>query len=801
MARQSARDAFIDHLAFTRCTSLEASTAHDRFFALARTARDLLAPAWLQSQRTVEELAAKTVHYLSAEFLLGRLLVNNLINLGVLDEYRAAVQELGVDWARLVEEEPDAGLGNGGLGRLAACLLDSLASGDYPALGYGIRYEFGLFDQRIVGGAQVEAPERWLANGNPWEVVRPEHTVTVRFYGHTEWYAGDGGAQRVRWVDGQSLWGVPYDVPVTGYRSHTIGTLRLWAARTMNELDLPEFNAGDYMDAVAAKDASELLSKVLYPNDESLPGKELRLKQEYFFVACSVADIIRRYLRRQEPLDGLPDRVAMQLNDTHPAVSVAELMRVLIDEQDLEWERAWRITVGVTGYTNHTLMREALESWTVSLFGRVLPRHLEIIEEINRRFLDQVRARFPGDEGRVQRLSLFEEGREKKVRMAHLAVVGAHAINGVSAVHSKLLREELLADFAALWPERFSNKTNGVSPRRWLLACNPGLARLLTHVVGPRWPTEMERVQALAGKAGDAGLLDAWRSVRRSNRDALARLVRDRTGVAIDPASLVDVHVKRIHEYKRQALSALHALALWRKGTGKVARTVVFAGKAAPGYRMAKLLIRFVNAVAAAVNPDAERTGLRVVFLPNYDVSLAEVIIPAADVSEQISAAGTEASGTSNMKLAMNGAVTVGSWDGANLELAEAVGERGFRGFGLTVAEARALRPAYRPWDVYRREELLRDALDFVRSGALSPGDPGAFQPLFDSLLGGDPYFVLQDFPAYWQVQRRLESDHADERTWLESSLHTISRTAPFSSDRTIKEYASEIWEITPQRG
>ena len=708
------RRAFTDHVQFSRSRELDVSTPYDRYVALALSVRDRLVQRWAKTQRTYYEQDSKRAYYLSAEFLLGRALVANLQALGVFDTNRTVLAGLGIDLDALTDVEPDAGLGNGGLGRLAACFLDSMATLGIPGYGYGIRYEFGIFDQEIRNGWQVERADEWLRFGNPWEIERPEYTVPVRFGGHTEQIGdGEGGNLRVVWRGAEQVVGVPYDTPVAGYRTNTVNSLRLWAARAGEEFDFGLFNSGDYVRAVQAKNGSEVISKVLYPNDNFEAGRELRLRQEYFFVACSIHDIVYRFQKTHPSFTNFSEKVAIQLNDTHPAIAIAELMRVFVDEHGVAWDEAWKQTVATFGYTNHTLLPEALERWPVTLFERLLPRHLEIIYEVNRRFLRQVMSAYPHDQERVARMSIIEEGKERRVRMAHLAVVGSHSVNGVAKLHTELIESHLLRDFYELWPERFNNKTNGVTPRRWLFACNPGLSALITERIGTAWVTDLERLKDLEPHAKDPEFRARFAAVKRKNKAGLAKLIQRELGFAVDPASLFDVQIKRLHEYKRQLLNALHIVELYlraKRGEDVLPRTFVFGAKAAPGYRIAKLIIRFIHAIGEVINHDQKGMPIKVAFLPNYRVSLAEKIIPAADLSEQISTAGKEASGTGNMKLAMNGALTIGTLDGANIEIRDAVGAENFFLFGLTAAE------------VLERRALGRARPRLVRPGPRAAG-------------------------------------------------------------------------------
>ncbi len=806
MVPEALRRAYQDHVRFSQGKNPQNATAWDRYMGLALAVRDRMVHRWAETQGEYNRADAKRVYYLSAEFLLGRALRNNLINTGLLDSMRAVLAELGVDLDLLLDQEPDAGLGNGGLGRLAACFLDSLATLGYAAYGYGIRYEFGIFEQRIEHNRQVERPDEWLRVGCPWELCRPEYMVPVRFYGRTEEYRDDHGRWRVRWVDHKQVLGLPYDTPIAGYGTGNVNTLRLWQARASEEFDLDHFNRGDYMHSVEEKNASETISKVLYPSDSTWAGRELRLKQQYFFVACAIADIIRRYKKSHDTFAEFADKVAIQLNDTHPAIAVAELMRALIDEHHLAWDEAWSITTRTLAYTNHTLLAEALERWPVALFESLLPRHLQIIYEINARFLRVVMNRWPHDHQRTARMSLIEEGDERRVRMAHLAVVGSHKVNGVAALHSELLQRDVLHDFAELWPERFTNKTNGVTPRRWMLSCNPGLAGLLDEAIGPGWAADLDRLAGLRPLADDAAFRERFMAIKRANKAGVAAWMRDRFGVAVPPDGLFDVQVKRIHEYKRQLLNALHAVALYLRAkrdprADVTPRAILIGGKAAPAYTTAKLIIHFINAVAEVVNSDPEVPWLKVFFLPNYCVSMAERIIPAADLSEQISTAGKEASGTGNMKFSMNGALTIGTLDGANIEIRDAVGHDNFFLFGLTAEEVKErLRQGYEPRAFYESDPELREVLDLIADGHFSVGDPGLFRPLVDGLLQHDPYLVLADYRAYADAHTRVAEAWRNPAHWATMAVRNVAGMGWFSSDRTIREYAGEIWQATPVR-
>jgi len=802
---KSLKQDFVSHLEYSLAKDEYSATKLDAFKSLALTVRDRLFERWIETQQTYYNQVSKRVYYLSLEFLIGRTLGNAMINLGLREDLDRAMEELGNSLEEIEETEADAGLGNGGLGRLAACFLDSMATLQLPAYGYGIRYEYGIFFQRIRDGHQLETPDSWLRYGNPWEIERPEYLYSVDFYGRVHQYTDREGRFRCDWVDTQQVMAMAYDTPVPGYRNGTVNNMRLWAAKSTREFELNYFNHGDYERAVSDKAQSETISKVLYPNDNVFEGKELRLKQEYFFVSATLQDILRRYKKTwKQGFDAFPGQVAIQLNDTHPAIGIPELMRILVDQENLGWEEAWEITVKTFGYTNHTVLPEALEKWPVSLFERVLPRHLQILYEINRRFLGEVARRWPGDTERLRRMSLMEEGEEKRIRMAHLAIVGSHSVNGVSALHSDILKNEIFRDFYELWPERFNNKTNGISQRRWLAVCNPALARLVSGKIGEGWVTDLDQLAGLAPLAEDAAFQRQWREVKRANKERLASVVLAQNGVKLDPQALFDCQVKRIHEYKRQLLNVLHVIALYNriKADPKgdhVPRAVIFAGKAAPGYTLAKLIIKLINSVAEVVNRDQEvGDRLKVVFLANYGVSLAEKIMPAADLSEQISTAGTEASGTGNMKFALNGALTIGTLDGANIEIREEVGEENIFIFGLKAGEVAALKASgYNPWDHYHGNPELKRAIDMIALGHFSPEQPWLFQPLVDSLLKhGDPFLLLADYQAYVRCQEEVGTLYRDPKEWTRRSILNVAGMGKFSSDRTIREYAGEIWGV-----
>jgi starch phosphorylase len=780
---------------------------HDWYMALAYTVRDRMLGRWAATVEAYTARELRVACYLSAEFLIGPQLGNNLVNLGIEANARAAMQALGQDLDTLLAIEEEPGLGNGGLGRLAACYLDSLATLQIPAIGYGIRYEFGIFKQEVRDGWQAEVTDKWLQRGNPWEFVRPDVSFYVSFGGHTKHETDGQGGFRVRWIPGHQVKGVACDMPMLGYRVNTCNALRLWKSEAVESFDLQDFNAGDYYQAVQEKVTSETLSKVLYPNDEPEAGKRLRLAQQYFFVSCSLQDMLRLLDRRREPVGRFAQMFTVQLNDTHPSIAVAELMRLLVDERLLPWEQAWDITQRTFAYTNHTLLPEALETWGLPLFRNLLPRLLEIIFEINSRFLDEVRQRYPGDEARIARMSLIDETGEKRVRMAHLATVGSRAINGVAALHSTLLRQTVLRDFAELWPKRFENVTNGVTPRRFMLLGNPGLAQLLDQTVGEGWVTDLTRLRTLEAHADDAAFQDRWRHVRRCNKADLAQRIRDVTGIVVDPGALFDIQVKRIHEYKRQHLNMLYVITLYQRlrrhpEHGVVPRCFIFGGKAAPGYRMAKLMIRLITGLAEVVNNDPAIDGrLKVVFFPNFNVKNARFIYPAADLSEQISTAGMEASGTGNMKFMMNGAITIGTLDGANVEICEEVGEENFFLFGLPADEVtRIKREGYRPENHVQGNAELREALELISSGYFSRGDREVFRPLVDNLRNFDPFLVLADYAGYVACQERVSVAWQDPGRWTRMSILNTARSGKFSSDRAIGEYCERIWNISPVR-
>lgn len=809
MSLETLSRAFADNLFYLQGTDKTVATAYDYYMALSYTVRDRLLHRFIRSIRTYQQENVKVVCYLSAEFLMGRHLGNNLVNMGLYDKMKEVVDksQLSFELEDLLEQEPDPGLGNGGLGRLAACFLDSLATLEYPAIGYGIRYEFGIFYQMIKDGWQVEIPDNWLRCGNPWEIARPDESVEIKLGGHTEVYHDKQGKQKVAWIPNRLVVAVPHDTPVPGYKTNTVNPLRLWKAEASEAFNFQAFSAGYYDQAVAEKINAETISKVLYPNDNTPAGRELRLAQQYFFVSASLQDLIRTHLRKNPNLDNFSDRFAVQLNDTHPAVSIAEMMRLLIDEHGYEWHKAWSITQKTFAYTNHTLMPEALERWSVDLFSKLLPRHLEIIYHINHLFLEDVRAWFPDEPELIGRLSLIEEGGEKKVRMAHLACVGSSCINGVAALHTELLKKDTLRDFAKLWPEKFYNKTNGVTPRRWILLSNPELSQLFTEKVGEGWSKDLDQLRGIEKYAEDAEFRTRWREIKLDNKRSLARQILKYTDIEVNLNSMFDVQVKRIHEYKRQHLAVLHIIALYNRIKANpnievVPRTFIFSGKAAPGYFMAKLIIKLINSVAEVVNKDPDVKGrLKVVFLPNFNVSIAERIYPAAELSEQISTAGKEASGTGNMKFAMNGSLTIGTLDGANIEIREEVGAENFFLFGLTAEEVYKIKSeGYDPGKYYRENSELKEVIDRLSAGDFSKGDRNLFEPIISSLLHQDQWMLLADYQAYIDCQDRVSQAYLDQEQWTKMSIINSARMGKFSSDRTIHEYAREIWKVKPTK-
>ncbi|MEE8260207.1 MAG: glycogen/starch/alpha-glucan phosphorylase [Nitrospinaceae bacterium] len=801
------KESIENHLKYSQAKNWQTSTPLDQYNSVALTVRDRLVERWINTQHEYHEKDPKRIYYLSMEFLVGRALSNYLVNLDFKNNFYSAVKDLGIRLEDLEENDIEAGLGNGGLGRLAACYLDSMATLGLPAYGYGIRYEYGIFYQKIIDGFQVETADNWLRTGNPWEIPRPDYIYPVKFYGTTRQGTGQEGQPISEWVDTHDdVMAMAHDIPIPGYHNQTVNNLRLWGARSTREFDLGVFNEGDYVQAVSRKQQSETISKVLYPNDQNMWGKELRLKQEYFFVSASLQDIIRRYKRTHATYEKFSSKVAIQLNDAHPALAIPELMRILVDEECRPWEEAWEVVVETCAFTNHTVLPEALEKWTAELMGHVLPRHLEIIYEINHRFLEQTRKKYPNDKKRIERLSLVEEEPVKSIRMSNLAIVGSHAVNGVAQLHSEILKTKVFKDYNDLFPDRFHNITNGITQRLWLKSCNPELAELITETVGEEWTTHLDILRQLLPYVKDDAFRQRWRAVKQNNKARLARHVQQELSIELNPDSLFDVHVKRIHEYKRQLLCALHAVALYNRlkehpSTECIPRTIIFAGKAAPGYEMAKLVIKLITSIADNVNGDPDTSDkLKVIFVPNYSVTKAEWIIPGADLSEQVSTAGHEASGTGNMKLALNGALTIGTLDGANIEIRDRVGKDNIFIFGLTAEEVELTRKAeYRPRDYYESNPELKQALDMIRDGYFAPSHPHIFLPLIDSLLKhGDPYRVLADFGDYVETQKKVEALYLDPETWTRKSIINSANMGHFSSDRSIREYCRLIWGIDP---
>ena len=803
LSRGAIKRAFLDHLLYTQGKELQIASKNDLYQALSHAVRDRVLKRWAATANTYKRESARTVAYLSAEFLMGPYLGNNMLNLDVTGEVREAMKELGLDLDEIIHQEEEPGLGNGGLGRLAACFIDSLATMEIPALGYGIRYEYGIFFQTIRDGWQVENTDKWLRYGNPWEIHHAEWGVEVKLGGHTEQFTDERGRLRVRWVPEKTVTGVPFDSPIMGYQVGNVNTLRLWRAEATESFDISVFNQGDYLGAVSKKVTSENLTKVLYPNDESVQGKELRLEQQYFFVSCSLQDMLRILRHRNLPVTRFHEMFAIQLNDTHPSIGVAELMRLLLDEYQLPWNEAWAVTTKTFAYTNHTLLPEALERWPLELFKRILPRHLEIIYEINARFLHEARIHFFGDESRIARMSLIDESGERYVRMANLACVGSYAINGVAALHSELLKRDLLEDFHAIWPEKFTSVTNGVTPRRWVALSNPRMAELVTESIGEGWVRDWSQISALEPFADDAAFRESWRSIKRANKEDLAKLIKRRTDITVNPDSMFDVLVKRIHEYKRQHLSVLHIIALYHRIKSQrdldiVPRTFIFGGKAAPGYVRAKLIIKLINSVGDVINKDRDvRDLLKIVFLPNFSVTQGQCVYPAAELSEQISLAGKEASGTGNMKFAMNGALTIGTLDGANVEIREQVGAENFFMFGMTTDDVRDLQQSgYVPRDYYQADGELRAAIDLISSGYFSKGDRDLFAPLVNDLLNEDRYMLLADYASYVDCQTEVNNQYGNVPGWTRMSILNAARSGHFSSDRAIREYQEGIWKV-----
>lgn len=803
MTKEGIERSFLGKREYALAKDQHNATKHDNFTALAIAIRDRIIERWVATQQRYHRDNLKRIYYLSLEFLPGRLLGTNILNLGLWEEVKAAMEDLGFDIEEMRDCESDAGLGNGGLGRLAACFLDSMATMGIPAQGYGIRYDYGIFNQKIINGYQVESPDKWLSKGNPWEFSRLEYTTKVRFYGHTQIVNDSQGKSRVKWVDTENVLAVPYDVPISGYQSDVVNTLRLWSAFSSDEFDLKYFNDGDYEQAVYNKVSSESISKVLYPNDNINQGKELRLKQEYFFTAAAIADIVRRFKAENSDFKNFPDKAAIQLNDTHPAIAIVEFMRILIDEEDIDWDTAWDIVVKTFAYTNHTVMPEALENWPVPLFESLLPRHLELIYEINDRFLKEISARFPGDDNRIRRMSIIEEAEPKRIRMASLSIISSHSVNGVSQLHTKLLKTRLFKDFHEFFPGKFNNKTNGITQRRWLKKSNTGLSDLISSVIGDKWITDSYKLKKLFPFKEDDSFRKRWQEVKKENKNILADYIRKSTSIIVDTDSIFDVQVKRMHEYKRQLLFGLFIISQYLKikNNPQAAfnpRTFIVSGKAAPGYFMAKLIIKFINSIADVVNRDKRmRDKLKVIFLENYRVSLAEKIFPAGDLSEQISTAGTEASGTGCMKFMMNGALTIGTFDGANIEMAEAVGEDNIFIFGLKVSEIQRLRKkGYNPSEYINRSQSLKEITRLIKRNFFSSSKHGLFNPIVDSLTHGDHYFLCADFDNYRAVQEKVSSVYGNKEDWTKKSIINTAKSGRFSSDNTIKKYAEEIWGI-----
>ncbi|MGA2427735.1 MAG: glycogen/starch/alpha-glucan phosphorylase [Candidatus Acidiferrum sp.] len=800
---ETLKRAILDNLFYVVGRDVRQAVITDYYMALAYTVRDRILARFMHTIHSYKESAVRSVSYLSAEFLMGPQLANNLLNLGLDAPFRQAVNELGLDMESLIEQEAEPGLGNGGLGRLAACYLDSLATLGIPSIGYGIRYEYGIFDQKIQDGWQFEYTDHWLRNGNPWELRRTRLAAEVGFHGRTEHWTDAEGRFRVRWIPSTVVKGIPYDTPIVGYRSGIANILRLWRSEARESFYFERFNSGDYAGAVAEKMFAENITKVLYPNDEDFRGKELRLEQQYFFTSCSLQDMIRRHLFRGQKLENFHELWAIQLNDTHPSIAVAELMRLLLDDHGMSWEQAWSITSQTFSFTNHTLLPEALERWPLPLFASLLPRHLEIIYEINARFLAEVRQRFPNDEARVARMSLIDESGEKFIRMAHLACVGSHKINGVAEIHTQLLKTELFRDFDELWPEKIINVTNGVTPRRWLAVSNPEQSELMIDKIGDTWIDHLQELKRLEAFANDAAFASDWKKGQRAVKARLSKFILKETGIAVDPDSMFDAQVKRIHEYKRQHLNVLHILTLYQRlknnpGLEITPRTFIFGGKAAPGYHMAKLIIKLINSVAEVINYDPEvRDRLKVAFLPGYDVTFGQLVYPGVDLSEQISTAGKEASGTGNMKFAMNGALTIGTLDGANVEMRAAVGQENFFLFGLTVDQVHATWAAgYNPRHLYESIPALRSVINALNSGQFSRGDRNLFRPLLDSLLYQDSYLLFADYESYIHCQDRVAEAYRDQAAWARMSILNAARMGYFSSDRSVEEYSNKIWNI-----
>lgn len=799
------KENIIHHLMSFQGRDPERSGAQDVYRALAYTMRDLMVQKWISTQKTFYAQEKKRVYYLSLEFLIGRSLGNSMTNLGIFQDAKQAVEELGFDMSEIRDQEEDAALGNGGLGRLAACFMDSIATLKIPAYGYGIRYEYGLFFQKLVDGYQVEGPDNWLRNGTPWEFERQMPIFKIQFFGDVTSYIDENGKYRTKWINTKDVMAKPSDIMVPGYKNDHVINMRLWTAFASRELDLTDFGRGDYIKAVESKVSSETISKVLYPPDHNYAGQELRLKQQYFFVAATFQDIMRRFKNKHTGFDRFPSLIAVQLNDTHPSIAIPELMRILLDEEAMGWEESWDITVNTFAYTNHTLMPEALERWTVDMMSRVLPRHMQIIFEINRRFLNEVAQRYPGNERKLRTFSIIEEGPVQMVRMAHLAIIGSHSVNGVAELHSQLLKERIFPDFHEFFPGRFNSKTNGITPRRWLLDVNPALAHLISTEIGAGWITDLDQLRKLEPFVDNPEFITSWRKIKLENKIRLADYINEKCDVVVDPNSMFDIQVKRIHEYKRQLLNALHLIHLYHRiihgeAENAAPRVAVFAGKAAPSYWRAKLIIKLITSIGDVVNKDPRvKDRLKVVFLPNYNVSQAEIIMPAADLSEQVSTAGTEASGTGNMKFALNGALTIGTLDGANIEILEEVGEENIFIFGMTAEEAEFERKniSRTPWQICQLNESINNVIESIADGSFSNGDKELFKPLVDSLMDKhDPYLLLLDLESYIECQNKVSDAFLDTNAWARSAILNVARMGKFSTDRTIKQYSEEIWSI-----
>ena len=803
MSVEGLKEDFAWHLRYSLAKDAAHATQRDQYTAFANAVRDRIVERWINTQEEYGRQNTKRVYYMSLEFLIGRLLGNNVINLKADKLCREALEEYGIDWNDLRDFESDAGLGNGGLGRLAACYVDSMSTLNLAGMGYGLRYDYGIFRQKIVNGNQVEEPDQWLKDGYPWEMKRPEYAQHVHFGGHVECMTVSG-RQKWVWVPAETVEGTPYDLPIVGY-CHAVNSLRLWSAKAVDDFDLADFNKGSYVEAVEKKVLAENLTKVLYPNDNTVAGKELRLRQQYFFVACSLRDILRRYRKLNDTWDALPEKVFIQLNDTHPTLVIPELMRILIDHEGLDWDKAWDLTRRTTGYTNHTILQEALEKWPVPMMERLLPRHLQIIYEINGRFLQQISSQYPGDIRKLQRMSLIDENGERYVRMANLCLVGSSSVNGVAELHTNILKESLFKDFYELWPEKFHNVTNGITPRRWLLKANPCLAQLISESIGESWITHLDELEKLEKFADKPDFLAALAKIKRSNKGQLASWTKKNLGIELNPDAIFDVQVKRLHEYKRQLMLALYIVIFYNRllhdsSYDPVPRQFIFAAKAAPGYYMAKLIIRLIHGIADVVNANPKTRGkLSVAFLPDYRVSLAEKIMPASEVSEQISLAGMEASGPGNMKFMMNGALTLGTYDGANVEIHRAVGDDNMFLFGLRTEDVAKLRPGYSSKEFYRNDPEIKAALDMIRANVFSLLEPGLFEPILRSLLDyNDFYMLLADLRSYCTAQDRVDAAYRDEKQWNRMSLVNIARSGFFSSDRAVMEYAKNIWHVEP---